>query len=118
MKDLMMKYVKKIRKEDLLLKTGREFSYSCIFDRLILGGVKETDMEETLRAILNEPIIAYGFLVKNNINATDIRELMRLRDAKLRKKSQEIKFEVDGVSSDDEHFYDVLLSKGECLVLK
>ena len=43
---------------------------------------------------------------------------MRLRDAKLRKKSQEIKFEVDGVSSDDEHFYDVLLSKGECLVLK
>lgn len=89
-----------------------------MYQRLLDSGVRDSEMEHLLQQIIKEPIIAYEFLVTRRVKANEIDGLLKIKNKKQRRNSKEVKLELDGVSSLDPAFHNVLVNNGECIRLR
>ena len=108
----------KDRKPYITLSDGREYSHEYIFKKLLSSGLREPYMKEAIFKILTQKPLQVEFSTRNVGKTIDIEEFLRKREIGSREKYQEAIFQIDGVSSTDSRFYDVLVSHGECISLK
>ncbi len=118
MKDLISMNAQEYQKSISLQKIGRTFSHRHIFKELLNSGVKEKFVREALYKILTENPITIEFSSCSGEREVDIEQYFRKGSLERRKDYQEIKLELDGVSSTDSNFVNVLISYGQTINLK
>ena len=108
----------KDRKPYITLSDGREYSHEYIFKKLLSSGLREPYMKEAFFRLLTEKPLQVEFSFRDVGKTVDIENFLRKKENDSRDKYQEVEFQIDGVSSTDSRFYDVLVSHGECISLK
>lgn len=102
----------------IVLSDGRELSHKFVFEKLLESGIKESYMKEALYRILVENPLVVEISDRDVGRTIDIEQFFKRKEHNSRESYEEIKIELDGISSEDPAFYNVLVSHGECIMLK
>lgn len=102
----------------VVLQDGREFTHRYIINRLARIGVKSSEMEEVFCKLLKHKKIFTNLLINDKVTALDTEKLIKILNAKLRAKSQEVSLKIDGVSGESELFINLLEHYGMCISFK
>jgi hypothetical protein len=102
----------------IVLSDGRELTHKIFFNTLFESGLKEPYMKEALYKLLTESPLTVELSSRDVGRTVDLERFLKKKRNISRENYEEIRVELDGVSSDDPKFYDVLVNHGECFNLK
>lgn len=106
------------RQPKIKLSDGREFTHKQIFDTFMESRFKEDYMKEAMYRMITTTPFTVEFTDKDLGKTIDFEVFIKRSDSKKRQNSQEVKFCVNGIDSNDERFFDALASLGQCISLK
>ena len=100
------------------LSDGREFTHKHIFDTFLKSRFEEPYMKEAIYKLITTTPFTVEVTDRDLGKTIDFEVFIKRKDPKERQNSQEVKFCVNGVDSNDERFFEALASLGQCISLK
>lgn len=106
------------RAKTVVLHDGREFSHKQIFEEFLKDGFKSDYMKEAMYLlILHTPISIVSETKDSEGMTIDIEKYFRKKGKGNREKYTPVTFKINGLDSNDDHFYDELERNGEVFSL-
>ena len=106
------------RGKNVVLHDGREFSQKQIFNEFLKDGFKNNYMKEAMYLmILHTPISIVSETKESEGLTIDIEKYFRKKGKDNRDKYTPVTFTINGLDSNDDHFYNELEKSGEVFSL-